>query len=56
MRVEDRGVNHVVMDFYDYVLKDAYNKPIPRLARKNYKPYWSKELDDKLPQQMGSRI
>jgi len=42
--VQGRNINSVVRDFNASILKAA-GECIPRGARKNYKPYWSKELE-----------
>ena len=45
IRVDGRDINKVVKDFNACIL-NAAQKAIPRGARKDYKPYWSKELED----------
>jgi len=43
--VQGRDINMVVKDFNSCILKAA-RETIPRGARRNYKPYWSKELQE----------
>ena len=52
IRVEDRDINKVVKDFNVGIVTAAH-KSIPRRARRNYKPYWSEELE-RLDEQLSA--
>ena len=43
--VQGRDINMVANDFNSCILKAA-QETIPRAARRNYRPYWSQELQD----------
>lgn len=45
IRVEGRDINNIVRDFNQCILKSA-QQSIPRGARKDYKPYWSEQLEE----------
>lgn len=45
IRVDGRDINQVVKEFNNSILKAA-QEAIPRGARKEYKPYWSEELEE----------
>lgn len=45
IRVEGRDINNIVRDFNKCILKSA-QQSIPRGARKDYKPYWSDQLEE----------
>jgi len=44
IRVDGRDINRVTKDFNTALLKAAH-KSIPRGSRRNYKPYWSDDLE-----------
>ena len=46
IHVYDRDMNSVIIEFNNYVLQAA-NKCIPKGARKDYKPYWNEDLNNK---------
>ena len=43
LTVQGRDINNVVKEFNSHILKAA-QETIPRGCRRNYKPYWSPEL------------
>ena len=45
LRVEGRDINNVVLDLNRQILQAAH-ECIPRGARKDYKPYWTSDLQD----------
>ena len=46
IQVYDRDINIVIKEFNNYVLQAA-NECIPKGARKDYKPYWNEDLNNK---------
>ena len=46
IQVYDRDMNIVIKEFNNYVLQAA-KECIPKGARKDYKPYWNEDLDNK---------
>ena len=45
LQVQGRDINNVVREFNSYILQAA-RECIPRGARKDYKPYWSNQLQE----------
>ena len=45
LKTNHRNINHQVKRFNDCIIKAA-EQSIPRGARKNYRPYWTKELQE----------
>ena len=46
IQVYDRDMNNVMKEFNNYVLQAA-KECIPKGARKDYKPYWNEDLNNK---------
>ena len=46
IQVYDRDINIVIKEFNNYVLQAAKER-IPKGARKDYKPYWNEDLNNK---------